>query len=211
MQSWNWNAADKVAHGAAYHQSFPFAQWAYPLSEQLPVSVTLSQFSPLIPNDLKASTQPVNIQELQVSNPTDKPIEVAFMISVPDISGWELKEPTGVVTKEALAALSKSDPTINIENVILQLVSNGYIQRKNNNPNEFSITSKFLDLNYEEDSRANVDMNVVITESGKFVEVQGTAERDPFNRKTLDELLDLAAAGIKDIIAIQHEVLEVEK
>jgi ribonuclease PH len=67
---------------------------------------------------------------------------------------------------------------------------------------------KYLDLNYEEDSRANVDMNVVMTESGKFVEVQGTAERDPFNRKTLDELLDLAAAGIKDIIAIQHKVLE---
>ena len=47
-----------------------------------------------------------------------------------------------------------------------------------------------------------------MTESGKFVEVQGTAERDPFNRKTLDGLLDLAAAGIKDIIAIQHKILE---
>ncbi len=69
--------------------------------------------------------------------------------------------------------------------------------------------SKYLDLNYEEDSRANVDMNVVMTESGKFVEVQGTAERDPFNKRTLDELLDLAAAGIKDIIAVQHKVLEV--
>jgi ribonuclease PH len=68
--------------------------------------------------------------------------------------------------------------------------------------------SNYLDLNYEEDSRANVDMNVVMTESGKFVEVQGTAERDPFNRKTLDGLLDLAAAGIKDIIAIQHKILE---
>jgi ribonuclease PH len=68
--------------------------------------------------------------------------------------------------------------------------------------------SKYLDLNYEEDSRANVDMNVVMTESGKFVEVQGTAERDPFNKKTLDELLDLAAAGIKDIIAVQHKALE---
>ena len=68
--------------------------------------------------------------------------------------------------------------------------------------------SRYLDLNYEEDSRANVDMNVVMTESGKFVEVQGTAEGDPFNRKTLDELLDLAAGGIKNIIAVQHKVLE---
>jgi ribonuclease PH len=67
--------------------------------------------------------------------------------------------------------------------------------------------SNYLDLNYEEDSRADVDMNVVMTESGKFVEVQGTAELVPFARKTLDELLDVAAAGIKEIIAIQRKVL----
>jgi ribonuclease PH len=67
--------------------------------------------------------------------------------------------------------------------------------------------SKFLDLNYEEDSKADVDMNVVMTESGKFVEIQGTAEQIPFSKKTLDELLDLGVAGIKDIIALQHKVL----
>jgi len=67
--------------------------------------------------------------------------------------------------------------------------------------------NKYLDLNYEEDSRAEVDMNVIMTESGKFVEVQGTAELEPFSKKTLDELLDLGSAGVKDIIAIQHKVL----
>ena len=69
--------------------------------------------------------------------------------------------------------------------------------------------NKYLDLNYEEDSRADVDMNVIMTESGKFVEVQGTAEMEPFSKKTLDELLDLGSAGVKDIIAIQHKVLGV--
>jgi ribonuclease PH len=67
--------------------------------------------------------------------------------------------------------------------------------------------SKFLDLTYEEDSKADVDMNVVMTESGKFVEVQGTAELAPFSKKTLDDLLDLGAAGIRDIIAVQQKVL----
>jgi ribonuclease PH len=69
--------------------------------------------------------------------------------------------------------------------------------------------NKYLDLNYEEDSRAEVDMNIIMTESGKFVEVQGTAELEPFSKKTLDELLDLGSSGVKDIIAIQHKVLGV--
>lgn len=67
--------------------------------------------------------------------------------------------------------------------------------------------NKYLDLNYEEDSKAEVDMNIIMTESGKFVEVQGTAEQSPFAKKTLDELIDLGAKGIKEIIAIQHKVL----
>jgi len=66
---------------------------------------------------------------------------------------------------------------------------------------------KFLDLAYEEDSRADVDMNVVMTESGRFVEVQGTAEQEPFTKKTFDELLDYGAKGIKEMISIQHRVL----
>jgi ribonuclease PH len=68
---------------------------------------------------------------------------------------------------------------------------------------------KYLDLAYEEDSKADVDMNVVMTESGKFVEVQGTAEQDPFTKKSFDELLDLGAKGVKELIAIQHKALGV--
>ena len=64
-----------------------------------------------------------------------------------------------------------------------------------------------LDLPYEEDSRAETDMNVVVTGSGKFVEVQGTAEGAPFDRTELDALLDLALGGTARLAAIQREVL----
>jgi ribonuclease PH len=64
-----------------------------------------------------------------------------------------------------------------------------------------------LDLAYVEDSRAEVDMNVVISGSGKMIEVQATAEKTPFGRASLDELLSLAAAGIEDISALQTRVL----
>jgi ribonuclease PH len=65
----------------------------------------------------------------------------------------------------------------------------------------------YLDLEYSEDVRAEVDMNVVMTGAGRFVEVQGTAEGVPFSRAELDALLDLAEAGIRDIFALQREVL----
>ncbi len=64
-----------------------------------------------------------------------------------------------------------------------------------------------LDLPYEEDSRAGTDMNVVMTGSGHFVEVQGTAEQEAFTRAELDALLDLAAAGIMQIHDAQRFVL----
>jgi ribonuclease PH len=64
-----------------------------------------------------------------------------------------------------------------------------------------------LDLPYEEDSRAETDMNVVMTGAGGFVEVQGTAEQAPFSRGELDELLDLAAGGIAAIRDAQRAVL----
>lgn len=64
-----------------------------------------------------------------------------------------------------------------------------------------------LDLDYSEDVRAEVDMNVVMTESGKFIEVQGTAEGQPFSRSHLDDLLGLAEAGIADIVALQNKVV----
>jgi ribonuclease PH len=62
-----------------------------------------------------------------------------------------------------------------------------------------------LDLDYEEDSSAETDMNVVMTGDGRLVEVQATAERDPFSRELLDELLDLAASGIESLAAAQGE------
>jgi ribonuclease PH len=64
-----------------------------------------------------------------------------------------------------------------------------------------------LDLPYEEDSRAEVDMNVVMTSSGRFVEVQGTAEGEPFSKSELDELLSLAEHGIAQLLDLQTEVL----
>jgi ribonuclease PH len=64
-----------------------------------------------------------------------------------------------------------------------------------------------LDLPYEEDSRAEVDMNVVMTSAGRFVEVQGTAEGMPFSRHELDELLALAERGISELLALQSAVL----
>ena len=64
-----------------------------------------------------------------------------------------------------------------------------------------------LDLNYEEDSKAQVDMNVVMTGSGKFVEIQGTAEGDAFTKKEMDGLIRIAQSGIKVLTKIQKRTL----
>lgn len=64
-----------------------------------------------------------------------------------------------------------------------------------------------LDLSYEEDSTAEIDMNLVMTESGKFVEIQGTAEGKPFPKQILDEMITIGAEGIKQIIQLQKEIL----
>ncbi len=64
-----------------------------------------------------------------------------------------------------------------------------------------------LDLDYSEDSRAEVDMNVVMTSAGRFVEIQGTAEQVAFSRNELDELLGLAGLGINELVAAQQEML----
>ncbi len=64
-----------------------------------------------------------------------------------------------------------------------------------------------LDLHYEEDVRAETDMNVVMTGDGRFVEVQGTAEGDPFDRRALDALLDLAATGCVELTRLQQVAL----
>ena len=64
-----------------------------------------------------------------------------------------------------------------------------------------------LDLCYEEDVRAETDMNVVVAGDGRFIEVQGTAEGQPFDRELLNQLLDLAVAGCAQLSALQKEVL----
>jgi len=65
-----------------------------------------------------------------------------------------------------------------------------------------------LDLKYDEDSRAEVDMNVVCTGDGRFIEVQGTAEREPFSRSQMDDLLELARQGIATLIGIQKMAID---
>ena len=64
-----------------------------------------------------------------------------------------------------------------------------------------------LDLDYEEDSTAEVDMNIVMTSTGRFIEVQGTAEAEPFSRSQMDGMVDVASAGIRRLVAIQAEAL----
>jgi ribonuclease PH len=64
-----------------------------------------------------------------------------------------------------------------------------------------------LDLKYDEDSRAEVDMNVVCTGDGRFIELQGTAEREPFSREQMDELVALGELGIQELIGIQKTII----
>lgn len=65
-----------------------------------------------------------------------------------------------------------------------------------------------LDLNYDEDSKAEVDMNIVMTGNGKFIEIQGTAEKEPFDKQKMDQLLSLAKSGIESLIDIQKDSLK---
>ncbi len=67
-----------------------------------------------------------------------------------------------------------------------------------------------LDLGYVENVRADMDMNVVMNRDGQFIEVQGTAEGRPFDRAMLDQLLDLAAGGIGELLKAQARALEAE-
>ncbi|MCC6329323.1 MAG: ribonuclease PH [Acidobacteria bacterium] len=67
--------------------------------------------------------------------------------------------------------------------------------------------NSILDLAYAEDSNADVDMNIVCTGAGKFIELQGTAEREPFSREQMDEMLALAEIGINKLFEIQRNAL----
>ena len=64
-----------------------------------------------------------------------------------------------------------------------------------------------MDLDYEEDSSADTDLNVVMTENGGIIEIQGTAEKNSFTKDQLDEMLESASEGISDIIALQKSCL----
>lgn len=65
-----------------------------------------------------------------------------------------------------------------------------------------------LDLDYDEDSTAEVDMNIIMTGDGRFIEVQGTAEREPFKKSDMEKLLALAQSGIKELISAQKRALK---
>lgn len=65
-----------------------------------------------------------------------------------------------------------------------------------------------LDLKYDEDSRADVDMNIICTGDGRFIEVQGTAEGSPFTREQMDNLLELGRKGIEQLVRLQREAIE---
>jgi len=64
-----------------------------------------------------------------------------------------------------------------------------------------------LDLCYEEDSKAQVDMNIIMTGSGQFIEIQGTAEREPFSKEEMDSMLGLAKVGIEELFAAQKKLV----
>ena len=67
--------------------------------------------------------------------------------------------------------------------------------------------SLLLDLCYDEDSKAEVDMNVIMTGSGKFIEIQGTAEREPFAKEDMDKMLGLAKIGIDELFSVQRKLV----
>ncbi len=67
--------------------------------------------------------------------------------------------------------------------------------------------SLLLDLCYDEDSKAEVDMNVIMTGSGKFIEIQGTAERQPFAKEDMDKMLGLAKIGIDELFSVQRKLV----
>ncbi len=98
---------------------------------------------------------------------------------------------------------------------IKRLLSEGKLSE---NPIKFKVAAisvgmvegkPLLDLSYEEDSKADVDLNVAMNENGEYVEIQGTSERAPLKREQLLQLLDLAEKGIKELFRKQEEVLDV--
>ena len=94
-----------------------------------------------------------------------------------------------------------------------QLLKSGKIQRSIFTDHVAAVSvgivgnTPLLDLKYDEDSRAEVDMNVVCTGDGRFIELQGTAEREPFSRSQMDELVALASRGIETLVGLQKKII----
>ena len=65
-----------------------------------------------------------------------------------------------------------------------------------------------FDLSYEEDSRADVDMNIVMAGDGRFIELQGTAEESPFSQSELDQMIGLGTAGVGDLVRLQNRIID---
>ncbi len=106
---------------------------------------------------------------------------------------------TGSYVALALALIKSSKSEINFENVLHSPVAAVSVGLVDGFP--------ALDLCYAEDSTTGVDFNVVMNSEGKFIELQGTAEGEPFTRKILDDLLELAYKGIGELLIMQQDVL----
>ena len=68
--------------------------------------------------------------------------------------------------------------------------------------------SPLLDLSYEEDSKADVDMNIIMTGDGRFIELQGTAEESPFSKNELDQMIEFGTSGIGDLVQLQNQLID---
>ena len=68
--------------------------------------------------------------------------------------------------------------------------------------------SLMLDLSYEEDSKADVDMNIVMAGDGRFIELQGTAEESPFSKSELDQMIEFGTAGVGDLVQLQNRLID---
>ena len=104
-------------------------------------------------------------------------------------------------------ALAKALKRLKEENVIDTIPLSDYVAAVSIGIVKGKVT---LDLNYEEDSKADVDMNIVMTGSGKLIEIQGTAEEKPFSQARFADLMTLAGKGIGELIKAQRQVLMLE-
>ncbi|MFH1784544.1 MAG: ribonuclease PH [bacterium] len=104
----------------------------------------------------------------------------------------------------AFIALADAIKKMKKEGKVIQTPLKNYIAAisvgKSNN-------SLIMDLNYEQDSSADVDMNIVMNDKGEFIEIQGTSEKEPFSKEEMKKLLSLAEKGIKHIISIQKKLI----